>query len=50
MAYRQEDTLAQLKRFKMNLRKEKDEMEGDYIEDINQIAKLHEEKHAYKKR
>lgn len=40
MMLRQDETISNLKKFKMSLRKEKDEMESDYIEGINKFLKL----------
>jgi len=48
MMSKQDETLTHLKKFKMNLRKEKDDMETVYIDGINEFVKLQEEKNAQK--
>lgn len=40
MLSKQDETLNNLKKFKMNLRKEKDDMETVYIDGINQFVKF----------
>ncbi len=50
MMGKQEDAISQLKKFKTNLRKEKDDMEGVYIEQINGWIDRQEEKIMAKKR
>lgn len=40
MMSRQDDTISQLKKFKTNLRKEKDDMETEYIDEINQWVQV----------
>lgn len=48
MMSKQDETLGNLKKFKMNLRKEKDDMETVYIDGINEFVKFQEEKNANK--
>ncbi len=50
MMGKQEDAISHLKKFKTNLRKEKDDMEGVYIEQINGWIDRQEEKIMAKKR
>jgi hypothetical protein len=48
MVSKRDETLGNLKKFKMNLRKEKDDMETIYIDGINEFVKFQEEKNANK--
>lgn len=48
MVSKRDETLGNLKKFKMNLRKEKDDMETVYIDGINEFVKFQEEKNANK--
>ncbi len=50
MATRQDDTISQLKKFKTNLRKDKDDMETFYIDDINRWVQIQEESNTGKMR